>query len=98
MSERTENILNEKIKSQGYKIEKFYNQELSKNGKILPKRNFRILYNEKEVFLCKCFKEVKNYLKVKILNFGNIENDVFGNVFQPRKEFNRKFIHYRENY
>ena len=53
MSTRTETIFNEKIKSQGYRIEKFYSQELSTNGKILPKRNYRIFYNEKEIFLCK---------------------------------------------
>jgi len=98
MSTRTETIFNEKIKSQGYRIEKFYSQELSTNGKILPKRNYRIFYNEKEIFLCKCFKEAKNFLKEKIFNFGNIEKDVFGDVFRPRKEFNRKFIHYAENY
>jgi hypothetical protein len=98
MSEQTEKIFNEKIKSQGYRIEKFYSFIENANKKRIPKRNYRIFYNEKEIFICRAFKEAKSFLKCKILNFGNIENQVFGDVFKPRKEFNRKFIVYRENY
>ena len=92
--------LNAKI--DGYKIEKFYTHEPNKNGKLIPRRFIRVFYNGNEVCIVKCLTESVKYVSSKTgkiyTEFNDVQSQAFGNTFKPRKEFNRKFIHYKENY